>query len=331
MRITLDALLVLDAIDRCGSFAAGADELCRVPSAISHTIQKLEQDLGVVIFDRTGYRAKLTVAGKQVLHAGRDLLRSARQMEQKVREIGTGEARLAIGVSDLVPRSALYPLLSRFFESTANHATQVYISRESQATMLENLRTGRSDVVIGSIERADSISGVRTRVLGELQLALVMPSTHPLARVTEALSRQAILPYRTIRQRESLFDNVVELDSSNSIVVDDYASQVDAIRHGLGIGLVPWHLVRDDAEKGRLVVRVLHDAPSLSLTVAWRAADSGRPVQWILEHLRDEAILARLMPRIVRTTGIADLPVSAPIQPRVHDNGREVTSRVAAS
>lgn len=40
--ITLDALEVLDAIDRKGSFAAAANELFRVPSAISYTVQKLE-------------------------------------------------------------------------------------------------------------------------------------------------------------------------------------------------------------------------------------------------------------------------------------------------
>ncbi len=48
--ITLDALEVLDAIDRKGSFAAAANELFRVPSAISYTVQKLEQDLDVVLF-----------------------------------------------------------------------------------------------------------------------------------------------------------------------------------------------------------------------------------------------------------------------------------------
>lgn len=48
--ITLDALEVLDAIDRKGSFSAAANELYRVPSAISYTIQKLEQELNVVLF-----------------------------------------------------------------------------------------------------------------------------------------------------------------------------------------------------------------------------------------------------------------------------------------
>ena len=58
--ITIDALKVLDAIDRKGSFAGAANELFRVPSAISYTVQKLEEDLSVAIFDRTGHRAALT-------------------------------------------------------------------------------------------------------------------------------------------------------------------------------------------------------------------------------------------------------------------------------
>jgi hypothetical protein len=62
--ITLDALEVLDAIDRKGSFAAAANALFRVPSAISYTMQKLEQDLDVVLFQKEGRRATLHIAWK---------------------------------------------------------------------------------------------------------------------------------------------------------------------------------------------------------------------------------------------------------------------------
>ena len=59
--ITLDALQTLDAIERRHSFAAAAEELHRVPSAVSYTINKLEEDLGVALFDRkrrtTEYKA----------------------------------------------------------------------------------------------------------------------------------------------------------------------------------------------------------------------------------------------------------------------------------
>ena len=50
--VTLEALEILDAIDRKGSFAAAANALYRVPSAITYNVQKLEEDLGVVLFKR---------------------------------------------------------------------------------------------------------------------------------------------------------------------------------------------------------------------------------------------------------------------------------------
>jgi len=308
LSVSLDALLVLDAIDRCGSFAAAAEELCRVPSAISYTIQKLEQELNVVVFDRTGYRAKLTAAGSQLLKEGRELLRAAQLMERRVREIGTGrESQLAIGVSDLIPRFALYPLLRLFFEAAAHQSTQVRISREAQAKSCETLLSGRSDILIGALETENRLDGVRSRLIGEVELALAMHPSHPLARMAEPLSRRTIRPYRMVRQQDSSFDDVQEVAGSNSIVVDDYDSEVEAIRYGLGIGFVPYHLVRDDAESGRLIIRMLHDAPRVRLAVAWRAADAGKSVQWMLEHLRDEAIATRIIPRNIATSGIADL------------------------
>lgn len=47
--ITLEALHILDAIERRGSFAAAANELDRAPSSLSYQIQKLEQELDIMI------------------------------------------------------------------------------------------------------------------------------------------------------------------------------------------------------------------------------------------------------------------------------------------
>jgi DNA-binding transcriptional LysR family regulator len=93
MRLSLDALLVLDAIERKGSFAAAADELHRVPSAITYTVQKLEEDLDVQLFDRRGHRAKLTPAGRELLSEGRHLLRAAGDIESRVKRVATGWRR----------------------------------------------------------------------------------------------------------------------------------------------------------------------------------------------------------------------------------------------
>src|SRR5690554_7467518 len=85
--ITIDALKVLDAIDRKGSFAGAAGELFRVPSAISYTVQKLEEDLNVSIFDRSGHKAVLTPAGRYLLEEGRSLLEAAENLAHSTRQV----------------------------------------------------------------------------------------------------------------------------------------------------------------------------------------------------------------------------------------------------
>lgn len=91
MRLSLDALAALDAIARRGSFAAAAaEELHRAPSAVSYVVQKREQDLGLLIFDRSGHRAKLTPEGTELLREGRHLLRAAGEIEERRQRLARG-------------------------------------------------------------------------------------------------------------------------------------------------------------------------------------------------------------------------------------------------
>jgi DNA-binding transcriptional LysR family regulator len=299
MRLTLDALVVLDAIDRAGSFAGGAEQLFRVPSAVSYTIHKLEQDLGVTIFDRSGHRAKLTSAGAQLLTDGRELLRLAEEVERKVKQVGAGwEARLAIAVGDLVPRSAVYPLLSAFYDAPGHQSTHLQVTTEAQATCWETLLAGRSDLVIGAPEPGPNVEGYRTQALGEVDLALVVPPTHPLARVPEPLPDDLFSQYRVVRQAAWPFSTRPGQASEQLVTVDDYHSQVEAIRHGLGVGYVPAYLVQEDVEAGRLVTKATADTPKLRLTAAWRTTAMGHGLQWFLDRLGDPELRARLVPRV---------------------------------
>jgi DNA-binding transcriptional LysR family regulator len=69
---------------RRGSFSAAAKELFRVPSTISYTVSKLEEDLGVRLFERFGPRVVLTPAGEELLKEGRYLLKAAGDLEHGV-------------------------------------------------------------------------------------------------------------------------------------------------------------------------------------------------------------------------------------------------------
>ncbi len=143
--LTLDALRVLETIARRGSFAAAADELHRVTSAVSYTVQKLEEDLDIVLFDRSGHRAKLTVAGKLLVERGRDLLADSAQLVEDVRTAACGwEPRLTIALDQVYPEQLPLPLVTRFIdEQTANGVnTNLRISAEVLTGTWDALESG---------------------------------------------------------------------------------------------------------------------------------------------------------------------------------------------
>src|SRR5476651_2382736 len=111
MRLSLESLQVLDAIDRKGSFAAAAEDLHRVPSAITYSVRQLEEALEIELFDRRGHRAVLTDAGRELLAEGRRLLQAAADLECRVQQVAKGwESELRIAVDTLVGLDKLFAL-----------------------------------------------------------------------------------------------------------------------------------------------------------------------------------------------------------------------------
>ena len=101
--LQLRSLTHLVALARRLNFARAAEELGRVPSAITYLVRKLEGDLDVLLFDRRGHKARLTPAGREVLDEGRHLLFAASELQRRVRRIGTGwEPELRIAVDTIV-------------------------------------------------------------------------------------------------------------------------------------------------------------------------------------------------------------------------------------
>ena len=72
--ISLEAIRIVKTIQEKGSFAAAAEALYKVPSALTYSVQKLETDLGVALFDRRGQRAVLTQAGELLIQQRRAII-----------------------------------------------------------------------------------------------------------------------------------------------------------------------------------------------------------------------------------------------------------------
>ena len=250
MKISLDALAVLDAIDRRGSFAAAAVELDRVPSAVTYIVRRLEDDLDVLVFDRRGHRAQLTPAGRELLDAGRLLLRDAGEIEHRVKRVATGwEAELRIAVDNAVPLAVLWPLVAAFYANCRDvHAahTRLRITTEVFGGTWDALADGRADLAIGASGDPPPGGGYRTRAIAESAPVFAVAPDHPLAAHPEPIPSAAILRHRAVVAADSsrrLPPRTVGLIAGqDTLTVPDLAAKTAAQVAGLGCGFLPAHL-----------------------------------------------------------------------------------------
>lgn len=107
--MTLDQLEAINAIVEKGSFRAAAEFLNKSQPALSASIKNLEDELGLLIFDRNEYRPKLTEAGLVFLSSSRAVLEAANQALRVGIELGKNKAetKLRVSVDPLVPLEAI--------------------------------------------------------------------------------------------------------------------------------------------------------------------------------------------------------------------------------
>ncbi|MFQ8247272.1 LysR family transcriptional regulator, partial [Klebsiella pneumoniae] len=234
--LTLEALRVMDAIDRRGSFAAAADELGRVPSALSYTMQKLEEELDVVLFDRSGHRTKFTNVGRMLLERGRVLLEAADKLTTDAEALSRGwETHLTIVTEALVPTPDLFPLIEKL---ATKSNTQLSIITEVLAGAWERLEQGRADIVVAPDMHFRSSSEINSRKLYSVLSVYVAAPDHPIHQEPEPLSEVTRVKYRgvavadTARERPVL--TVQLLDKQPRLTVSTIEDKRQALLAGLG-------------------------------------------------------------------------------------------------
>ena len=294
MKLSLEALEILDAIDRRGSFAAAAAELHRVPSALSYQVQKLEQDLDALLFDRRGHRAVLTAAGRELLNEGRQLLRAAAELELRVSRLASGwEPELRIVTDAILPIGALLPLIGRFYSE--QRGTRVRLTREVLGGSWEALIDDRADLLIGASGEGPAGGGYSFKPMGEVRFIFAVAPFHPLANAPEPLSSATLLAHRAVAvgdtSRRLAPRSSGLLTGQDLLAVPDMESKLAAQLAGLGCGFLPAQMIAADLAAGRLIAKdVEEEKPEGRMHYAWRTRDRGKALGWFLKRLEEPAI-----------------------------------------
>ena len=303
MLLDLDALQAMDAIERKGSFARAAEELGRVPSALTYLIRKLEGDLDVLLFDRRGHKARLTPAGQELLREGRHLLYAASELQRRVRRVGDGwETELRIALDNIIPAKSTFALLDEFYAQ--GPGTRVRLFSEVLSGTWEALLSGRADLAIGTFMSAPGgagmASGFQSRVLGELELVFAVAPTHPLANQPEPITPDVVRRHRAIAVGDSARNlptvTIGLLGGQDVLTVPSMDDKVAAQVAGLGCGNVPVRDAWPHIEAGRLVPKLLAESRAVgTLYYSWNTGARGKAMQWFLDRLADERVRRALL------------------------------------
>src|ERR1700712_627390 len=179
--LTLDQIQVFLAVAEQGSFSAAPRSLGRAQSAITYAVQRLEEQIGTALFDRSGYRAALTEAGTALLPRAARIAQEVSAFRAQAHGLTEGlEPELTLVVDAMFPTPVLVAVLTEFRERYPSVPTRIYVESLGAATDLVVDGTCTIGLLL-SFAAGDS--SLRLRPLSQVRMVAVAAPQHPLARM----------------------------------------------------------------------------------------------------------------------------------------------------
>ena len=273
-------MLILDAIDRRGSFAKAAEELNRATSALSYGVQKLEDQFGFAVFRRDGRRSVLTPAGRFLLDEGRKILNATSLLVEKAKEVATGwEPRLSIAVESVVNYSVLFQVITEFLSK--HEGLEIDVCECVLNGGWEALEHDRVHLLVGAPGPVPVKKGFRAISIGESDLVPVIGARHPLSASVQHADKleNSLTRLRRVVSHDTSMANVarsvgLSIDSTNVLYVQTMDQKMEAVLSGLGIGHLPRYRIEGYLERGEMLELGM-DSFNPEYFVAWKLDNKG--------------------------------------------------------
>lgn len=256
MKFTLDQINSLQTITTTGSFSAAARQLNKAQSAVSYDIKQMEDRLGITLFNRQGHRARLTQEGEAILAEGRLLLaRASRIVALADGFRGGWEPRLEVIIDGIMPMEPIMRVLKTLVDEDV--PTQIQTRVEFLRGVQTRFERDKADMMLVKDYRMDR--DMTAVPLPRIENVLVAAPEHPL--IASAKEKKWELVDLRAHIHVAVHDSGDSTESQEQYLfggarvyfLSDFFTKHRAILMGLGFGWMPFYLVRDDLEGGRLV------------------------------------------------------------------------------
>jgi DNA-binding transcriptional LysR family regulator len=254
MTLTLHQLECFDAIVSEGTFQAAAQKLRRSQPSISTAVKNLEDQLGLTLLDRSGYRVALTEAGRSFHQRARVFLHDLRGLKNHAAQLASGEeSELSVVIGDVCPLPQTLALLRRFFDDCPG--TRLHLHFEAIAGPWERLLDGEADLILHHVNKADPrlefVDLFTVRII-----PVVAPGflRFPISRsITPEQMRDYVQCVIRDSSRHSPPQDYFLVEGARSWTVSDQLMKRELILQGMGWGHMPEFVVGEDLRKKRLL------------------------------------------------------------------------------
>lgn len=273
-------LAVVREVDRQGSLTAAAEKLHLTQSALSHTVKKLEQNLGTDIWLREGRSLKLTQAGQYLLAVANRVLPQLDHAEERIRQYAEGErGALRIGMECHPCYQWLLKLVSPFLLAWPD--VEVDVKQKFQFGGLGALFGYEIDLLV----TPDPLykPGLHYEPVFDYEQVLVVNSAHRLAKTKYIepadLSGEVLITYPVTIERLDIFNQFLSpagVGPKRHKPIETTDIMMQMVASDRGVAALPRWLVEEYASRLDVVpVRLGKQGIHKNIYLGAREADMG--------------------------------------------------------
>ena len=257
MHFTLQQLKLFEAVARNGSYTRAAEELHLSQPAVSIQIKRLEEQIGLALFERVGKKIFTTTAGDAIFRASKEILDNIIQLKNTVKSLKC-EIKGPLQLSVVSSSKYFMPLLlGNFLKQHADVEPKMKFTNRGH--VIERLTNNEDDFVV--MEQIPAGPGLEAHPFSENILVIAAPPDHPLADrqniSLEELSKERFLEREEGSCTRIVFDRILE---ENHVTMKPYLElgNSEAIKQGvmagLGLAVLSLHSLQLERNAGKLIV-----------------------------------------------------------------------------
>lgn len=239
-----------------GSFSRAAERLNYAQSTVTAQIEALEQELGVVLFTRTGRKIVLSAAGKELLSYAYEMTGLAEKVRTHFSGAGEPEGELRLGILESICASDYMTGIALFLEKYPGVRLHVTVGTTIQ--LEDMLKRGEVDVVL-LLDRPVSDAAVRILFRKPERIVFFGPGTDayrnrepvPLEELAEEnwLLTEKGCNYRKLLEEELSSKG---LGIRDRLEIGSTDALIRFVKMGLGISLLPEFDLKTELESGQI-------------------------------------------------------------------------------